>query len=156
MTSSLSTSDARAYKRRARVITAYGLISFMVGVAGLIDRSLLTTSSAVQTLSGPVSIAWLATYALGGALAAGGVMLLRPDLEAAGDVLLLAFALLNATAILLNRGPVGGGVTATSLVLVAYVLHGRIGDLHQVARFERRRPGTAHAFSPDVPDRRHP
>lgn len=138
MTTSLDPTDARAYRRRARVITAYGLIAFLVGTAGLIDRDLLTTSSAVQALDGPVAVAWLIAYAAGGVLASTGVVFLRPDIETAGDWLLLGFACLNATAILLNRGPVGGGITAASLLLVAYVLYGRIGDLHQVARRERR------------------
>lgn len=136
---SLDPGAARAYRRRARVITAYGLICFLVGAAGLIDRDLLTTSSALQALDGgPVFTAWLAAYCVGGLLAAYGVQTLHPRVEVIGDVLLLGFALLNAAAIVVNRGPVGGGVTAVSLVLVAYVMHGRIVDLLDVARLDRR------------------
>ncbi len=138
MTRSLDPRAAREYRRRARVITAYGLICCMVGLAGLIDRELLTTSSAVQALSGPVFVVWLTAYAIGGGLAAAGSYCLRPDIEVVGDWLLLAFAGLNATVIVVNRGPVGGGITAVSLMLVAYILHGRIVDLHQVARRDRR------------------
>lgn len=138
MTESLNPAFGDAYRRRARVITAYGLISCGVGTAGLVDRSLLTTSSAVQALDGPVVVAFLIYQALGGALAALGVLLLRPRLEVVGVWALLAFVIINAAAILANRGPVGGGVTAASMALVAYVLHGRIGDLHQAARRERR------------------
>jgi hypothetical protein len=138
MTSSLDPTDAESYRRRARVITAYGLISCMIGTAGLIDRSLLTTSSAVQALDGWVVIAFLLYQAIGGALAAGGVILLRPTLELAGVWALLGFVIVNGGAIVINRGPVGGGVTAASMMLVAYVLHGRIGDLHFAARRERR------------------
>jgi len=138
MTSSLDPTDAVSYRRRARVITAYGLISCCIGTAGLIDRSLLTTSSAVQALDGWVVVAFLLYQAVGGALAAAGVLLLRPKLEVVGVWALLAFVVINGGAILVNRGPVGGGVTAASMALVAYVLHGRIGDLHHAARRERR------------------
>ena len=137
MTRSLDPRAAREYRRRARVITAYGLICFCVGTAGLVDRDLLTTSSVVQALSGPVFVAWLSAYALGGAMAAYGVWRLQPAVEVVGDRLLLGFALPNAITILVNRGPVGGGVTAVSMVLVAYVLQGRITDLHDVARVDR-------------------
>lgn len=138
MTNSLSPLHADAYRRRARVITAYGLISLIVGTAGLIDRDLLTSSSAVQTLDGPVVVVWLGLQVAGGGLAALGVRRLRPDVELVGLWLLFANVAINGSAILLNRGPVGGGVTSASMVLVAYVLHGRIGDLHDAARTERR------------------
>lgn len=139
MPDSLDPSAPAAYRRRARVITAYGLISFLVGVAGLIDRSLLTTSSVVQTLDGWVVVVWLSLQAIGGALAAFGVLRLNPKVELAGVQLLLGFVVLNAITILVNRGPVGGGITAASMMLVAYVLRGRVGDLHYAARMDRRR-----------------
>lgn len=138
MTNSMDPAAARAYRRRARVITAYGLICFLVGTAGIIDRDLLTTSSAVQALSGPVFFCWLVAYAAGGAMAAYGVLALHPSIEVRGDRLLFGFALLNAAAILINRGPVGGGVTAVSMLLVAYVIHGRIMDLRDTAKLNRR------------------
>jgi hypothetical protein len=71
-------------------------------------------------------------------MAAVGVILLRPRVEVVGVWALLAFVIINGGAIVINRGPVGGGVTAASMALVAYVLYGRIGDLHHAARRERR------------------
>jgi hypothetical protein len=138
MTSSLDPSDGFAYRRRGRAIAAYGLISFLIGTAGLIDRSLLTTSSAVEALDGWIVVAWLLYQAVGGLLAAAGVLGLRPKMELVGLCALLGFVVINGGAILINRGPVGGGVTAASMALVAYVLQGRISDLLFAARRERR------------------
>jgi hypothetical protein len=122
----------------------------IVGTAGVIDKSLLTSSSAVQTLDGPVAAIWLVAYAFGGLLACAGSVIPRPDWEAAGDKLLLGFCLLNAATIVLNRGLIGGGITAASLLLVAYVLHGRVGDLHESSRRDRR----LHDIPMAGPDRR--
>lgn len=140
MTESLDIRFARAYKRRARAITAYGLISIIVGSGGLIDRSLLQASATAQVLDGWTLVAWLIVFVLGGLLAVVGIQLLRPDIEAAGDVLLMFFSLLNAVTIVAHRG-FGGLVAASSAVLVAYVLQGRVGDLHSVSAFDaHRRP----------------
>lgn len=138
MTSSLDPRDGFAYRRRGRAIAVYGLLSFLVGTAGLVDRSLLTTSSAVQALDGWIVVAWLLYQAVGGLMVAIGLYALRPKIELIGLCALFGFVVINGGAILINRGPVGGGVTAASMALVAYVLQGRIGDLQFAARKERR------------------
>lgn len=138
MSNSLDPRDGYAYRRRGRAIAAYGLIQCLIGTAGLADRSLLTTWSAVQALDGWIVVVWLIYQSLGGALVAIGVYALRPQLELYGLKALLGFVVINAGAILLNRGPVGGGVTAAALGLSAYVIQGRIGDLIFSAKRDRR------------------
>src|SRR4051812_31539254 len=149
---SLNPRSPRDYRRRASVIVAYGLSGVIIGGAGLIRPALLGTSSVGTALDSPVAKAWLAAYALGGLLAACGVMSLRPEVETCGLYLLLAAALINAVAIYAVRGPIAGGVTSSGILLAAWVIHRRIGDLHEAARSDRRRrdgpfPG---------PDRRAP
>lgn len=132
---------------------AYGLSATIIGLAGLIDRSLLGPSSLGQTLNGPVDDVWLTFYAIGGVLAFTGVAALRPELETIGLYALLAAALINAAAIVANRGPIGGGVTVSGLLLGAWVIHRRIGDLHTAARADRR---VLQQGPPDGRERRQP
>jgi hypothetical protein len=79
-------------------------------------------------------------------------MLLRPEVETCGLYLLLAAALINAVAIYAVRGPIAGGVTSSGILLAAWVIHRRIGDLHEAARSERRRRSAPFPG----PDRRAP
>lgn len=138
MTNSLDPRSPREYRRRARVIVAYGLSGAIIGTAGLIHRELLGTASVAQALDGPIDELWLAVYALSGLAAAVGVIALRPELEVRGLWFMLAAALINAAAVFANRGPIGGGITSSSLLLAAWVIHSRIGDLHAAARADRR------------------
>jgi hypothetical protein len=135
---SLNPRVPRAYRRRARVIVAYGLSGLIIGTCGLVNRSLLGTASVAQALDGPVDELWLLTYAVAGLLMAGGVTFLRPGVEAVGLWLMLATALINAVAVFANRGPIGGGITSSSLLLAAWVIQSRLGDLHDAARSDRR------------------
>jgi hypothetical protein len=139
---SLDPRSPRDYRRRASVIVAYGLSGMVIGATGLIDPDLLGTSSIGSALSGPLPEVWLATYAFGGFLAFFGVLALRPEVETVGLYLLVAAALINATAIFAIRGPIAGGVTSTGILLAAWVMHRRIGDLHSAARTDRRETDT--------------
>lgn len=115
-----------------------GASALITGVTGLVDRSSLTTSAIGRSLDGIVDDVWLFAYTLGGVLVLAGVARVRPDLEVAGEWLLVAAVCINAGAILIVRGPIGGLLTAGPVVLAGWVIHGRIRFLEDVARADRR------------------
>lgn len=135
---SLDPGSPRDYRRRATVIVAYGLSGVVLGTAGLLRRDLLGTSSIGAALKGPVDELWLLTFAVAGALAAFGVLALRPQIEIIGDWLLMAGTLINALAIVTVRGPLAGGVSSSAILLTSWVLWRRIADLHEAAHSDRR------------------
>jgi hypothetical protein len=141
---SLDPRQPREYRRRARVIVAYGISAFLIGMAGLIDPERLGSSSIAVALNSHVDEVWLSAYGLGGLLASVGVVTRRPDVEVAGLWMLLAAALINALAIITTRGIVAGGITAVTVLLSAWVISSRIGDLHSAAKVDRRDPSREH------------
>lgn len=138
MTNSLDPQSSREYRRRARAIVAYGLSGAIIGTTGLLHPVLLGSSSVATALETPVAKLWLAVYAFSGAGAALAVIFRRPEAEIVALWFMLAAALINAAAVIVVRGPIAGGITSSGLLLAAWVLHSRIGDLHAAARSNRR------------------
>lgn len=138
MTESLNPANRREYRRRARPIQFFGFVTFVLGAAGVLRPALVASSSAAQQLAGPVDTLWLLAYLIGGAATSIGVLLLRPAVEVFGEWFIIAAAVINAGAILVNRGPFAGGASAVFILLACWVLKGRIEDLHNAARRDRR------------------
>lgn len=138
VTHSLDPHHPREYRRRGAPIAAFGLSGVVLGFTGLIDPTLLGTSSIGQQLSGPIDELWLLAYLLAGLAAFIGVAFLRPEIEGVGLLFLLAGVLINGVAVVANRGFVAGGVTSASLFFTAFVLWWRIGDLRRAAKTDRR------------------
>ena len=140
MTESLNPRNVRLYRRRGSLSVGLGIAGIVVATAALVDPALLTTSSAAQRLNGPVDEIWLSAYLTGSIMAVAGVMwaIPRPAIEAAGLWLLIFALLVNGIAIVINRGAIGGGITAVPVVAIAWVLWNRIRDLHEAAHYDRR------------------
>lgn len=154
---SLDPRNTRVYRRRGRLGLGLGAAGAPIALAGLIDHDLIAQSSAGVTLSGPVDTIWLIGYLLGAILTPVGLLwrpIPRPELEVLGLWLFLGAMLTNATAIVVTRGPVAGGLTAVGLFGLSWVLKARIDDLEEAGRTERRRNGHRNHNGPER--RRHP
>lgn len=138
MTESLNPANRREYRQRARPIQFFAFVTVVLGAGGLIHPELVANSSAAEQLAGPVDTLWLLAYLVGGACTGLGIRLLRPAVEVFGEWFIIAAAVINAGAILVNRGPFAGGASAVFILLACWVLKGRIDDLHHAARRDRR------------------
>lgn len=134
MTASLTPSDPR-YRRRARGIVFLAGLCFSAGASGIVRGG--DSSLAAQELARTAELAWLALYALGGALVIIGVYwprLARPELEVLGLWPLMGGFTINLLVVMADRGPIPDGGTMTTLaalLLAIWLTHGRVLDLEE-------------------------
>lgn len=134
MTESLNPRNAREYRRRARPLLLLAVLCLGAGLTGLVDPSSLTRSATGQSLSGPLDEAWLIAYIVAGAGIVLGIALLRPAVEVVGLWFAAAAIAINAVAVLDVRGFHASLVVIPSYLVSLFVVAGRIGDLHALAR----------------------
>jgi hypothetical protein len=134
MSSSLSPSDPRHYRRRARGVVFLAGLCLVSGLAGLTGTG-SSASVLGQELADVGRLVWLGLYAVGGLLVLVGVYwpeLPRPELEVLGLWPLMGGFTINLLVVLAIRGPLPDGPTMTqmsALLLAIWLAHGRALDL---------------------------
>jgi hypothetical protein len=128
------------YRRRGRPFIFVGYLLAAAGIGAILNPEVSDRTTVSQLLSPTADLTWQLAYAIGGSLMALGVLAARPAAEVLGLWLAFYALALNGIALMAVRGFAGSGLALAAYALTAWVVFGRVQDLHAAAKLERRHP----------------
>lgn len=127
---SLDPTNRWAYRRRASPYLLPAYLLLVAGVGALLDPDQAGSNTVTQVIDTRwVEVLWQASYALAAVFLIIGLTWPKPTIELAGDWLALWALVVNLTAVLWVRGPIGAGLAAFSYLVCIVVISVRIYDL---------------------------